>query len=87
MPYVRRVTLVPLVRPVVHAWPQRRQGDLYVGVCGGINPYTLMARLGPARIRGSGPLEDDAWLGQPVWSPTQGVKAALEIKQAPGRLE
>ena len=31
-PYVRRVTLVPLVHPVVRAWPQRRQGHLDVGV-------------------------------------------------------
>ena len=31
-PYVRRVTLVPLVRPVVCAWPQRRQGHPCVGV-------------------------------------------------------
>ena len=30
--YVRRVTLVPLVRPDVRAGPQRRQGHLYVGV-------------------------------------------------------
>ena len=30
--YVRRVTLVPLVRPVVRAWPQQRQGHLSVGV-------------------------------------------------------
>ena len=28
-------------------------------MCGGINPYTLTARIGPARTRGSGPLEDD----------------------------
>ena len=55
--------------------------------CGGINPYTLTAELGPARIRGSGPLEDDAWLGQPVQSPAQGFKVDLEIKQDPGRLE
>ena len=31
-PYVRRVTLVPLVRPGVCAGSQRRQGHLYVGV-------------------------------------------------------
>ena len=55
--------------------------------CGGINPYTLTTRLGPARIRGSDPLEDDARPGQPVRSPAQGVKIDLEIKQDPGRLE
>ena len=31
-PYVRRVMLVPLVRPDVRAGPQRRQGHLCVGV-------------------------------------------------------
>ena len=55
--------------------------------CGGINPYTLTARLGPARIRGSGPLEDDARTSQPVWNPAQGIKTDLEIKQDPSRLE
>ena len=28
-----------------------------VSLCGGINPYTLTAKLGPARIDGSGPPE------------------------------
>ena len=55
--------------------------------CGGTNPYTLTARLGPARIRGFGPLKDDARPGQPVQSPAQGVKADLEIKQDPSWLE
>ena len=31
-PYVRRITLVPLMRPGVRAGPQRRQGHLCVGV-------------------------------------------------------
>ena len=56
-------------------------------LCGGINPYTLTAKLGPARIDGSGPPKDDVWPGQPDRSPAQGVKADLAIKQDPGRLE
>ena len=28
-------------------------------LCGGINPYTLMAKLGSARIDGFGPPKDD----------------------------
>ena len=55
--------------------------------CGGINPYTLMASLELAWTRGSGPLEDDAQSDQSVWSPAQGIKADLEIKQDPGQLE
>ena len=55
--------------------------------CGGINPYTLTARIGPARTRGSGPLEDDTRLDQSAWSPEQEIKVDLEIKQDPGWLE
>ena len=55
--------------------------------CGGINPYTLMAKLGLARIGGSGPPKDDVRPSQPDRSPAQGVKADLAIKQDPSRLE
>ena len=55
--------------------------------CGGINPYTLTAKLGPAQISGFGPPKDNARPGQPVRSPAQGVKTDLAIKQDLGRLE
>jgi len=61
----------------MHCWPQDTTSYTH---CGGINPYTLTAKIGPARISGSGPPKGDVRPDQPVRSPAQGVKADLEIK-------
>jgi hypothetical protein len=55
--------------------------------CGGINPYTLMARHGQAQTRRSGPLHDDARSISSGWSLAQGIKPDLGIKQGLGRLD
>ena len=59
----------------------------FINDCGGINPYTLTAKLGLAWIDGSGPSERRRAAQPTCWSPAQGVKADLAIKQDPGRLE
>jgi hypothetical protein len=77
------------------SWPLlRRGGDMspcYGGAarlppCGGINPYTLMARHGQAQTRRSAPLHDDARSRSSRWSLAQGIKPDLGIKQGLGRL-
>ena len=57
---------------------------LAVGV---LTPIPLRLSLGWPGSMGLIHPKDDARPSQPGWSPTQGVKADLAIKQDPGRLE
>jgi hypothetical protein len=57
-----------------------------VSVCGGINPYTLMARHGQAQTRRSSPLHDVARSRSSRWSLAQGIKPDLGIKEGLGQL-
>ena len=59
-------------------------GGLAVGV---LTPIPLRLSLGRPGSMGPVHPKDNAWPSQPGWSPTQGVKADLAIKQDPGRLE
>ena len=66
-------------RNIIHgAW------GLAVGV---LTPIPLWLSLGRPRSMGPVHPKDDARPSQPGWSPAQGVKADLVIKQDPGRLE
>ena len=57
---------------------------LAVGV---LTPIPLRLSLGRPRSMGPVHPKDDARPSQPGWSPAQGVKADLAIKQDPSRLE
>ena len=57
---------------------------LAVGV---LTPIPLRLSLGRPGSMGPVHLKDDTGPSQPDWSPVQGVKADLAIKQYPGRLE
>ena len=57
---------------------------LAVGV---LTPIPLRLSLGRPGSMGLVHPKDDAWPSQPGWSPVQGVKADLAIKQDPRRLE
>ena len=54
---------------------------------GVLTPIPLRLSLGRPGSMGPVHLKDDVRPSQPGWSPTQGVKADLAIKQDPGRLE
>jgi hypothetical protein len=62
-------------------------GVIEVKDCGGINPYTLMARHEQAQTRWSGPLYDDARSRSSGWSIAQGINPHLGLKQGLGRLD
>ena len=57
---------------------------LAVGV---LTPIPLRLSLGQPGSMGSVHSKDDVRPSQPGWSPAQGVKVDLAIKQDPGRLE
>ena len=52
-----------ILEPSLHARIAAACSTATVLPCGGINPYTLMAKLGLARISGSSPPKDDVWPG------------------------
>ena len=54
---------------------------------GVLTPIPLWLSLGRPGSKGPVHPKDNAWPSQPGWSPAQGVKADLVIKQDPSRLE